>query len=31
MRSDFLNENSSLTGTYVKKIKRLTKNDQRRI
>ena len=26
MRSDYLNENSSLTGTYVKKIKKLTEN-----
>ena len=26
MRSDFLNENSSLTGTYVKKIKKLTED-----
>ena len=26
MRSDYLNENSSLTGTYVKKIKKITEN-----
>ena len=26
MRSDYLNENSSLTGTYVKKVKKITEN-----
>ena len=26
MRSDYLNENSSLTGTYVKKLKKITEN-----
>ena len=26
MRSDFLNKNSSLTGTYVKKVKKITEN-----
>ena len=26
MRSDYLNENSALTGTYVKKVKKITEN-----